>query len=430
MADLIPFKGLVYADSLKDSMDQLTTPPYDIISKEAQKAFYERHPDNVIRLELPIAPDPETPEDNRYVRAKKELDRMRQSGVLKVDDQPALYPYSMTFRDPLTGTERTIHGFVGRIRLEEWEKKIVYPHERTLQGPKEDRMALFKATACSFSQIYLLYPDSRREIMGLLEKHSRERFRAKDGDGVLHTLGAVTNKGAIEAVVASFAKKALFIADGHHRYETYLAYRNYRRSLVSNPDPNAPYEFVTVFLAALEDENLSVLPTHRLVRTLAPDAVSSFVSALASRGTLTRIPAAESDRFLSLLRQSSPQETVIGVAVRDTRELLLCRLNVERGEGVKGLDTYWLQEGILSPLLGITPERIRTEDLLRYDKSAPSVLEKVFGSREYAIGFFIRPVPAKVIEEVSLRGELMPQKSTYFYPKPLTGMVMATLVES
>lgn len=288
-------------------------------------------------------------------------------------------------------------------------------------------MALFKATACSFSQIYLLYPDSRREIIGLLEKHSRERFRAKDADGVLHTLGAVMDKGAIDAVVASFAKKALFIADGHHRYETYLAYRNYRRSLVSSPDPNAPYEFVTVFLAALEDENLSVLPTHRLVRTLAPEAVSSFVSALASRGTLTRIPAAESDRFLSLLRQSSPQETVIGVAVRDAGELLLCRLNVERGEGVKGLDTYWLQEGILSPLLGITPERIRTEDLLRYDKSAPSVLEKVFGSREYAIGFFIRPVPAKVIEEVSLRGELMPQKSTYFYPKPLTGMVMATL---
>ena len=374
-----------------------------------------------------MAPDPETPEDNRYIRAKKELDRMMQSGVLKIDDQPALYPYSMTFRDPLTGTERTIRGFVGRIRLEEWEKKIVYPHERTLQGPKEDRMALFKATACSFSQIYLLYPDSRREIIGLLEKHSRERFRAKDADGVLHTLGAVMDKGAIDAVVASFAKKALFIADGHHRYETYLAYRNYRRSLVSSPDPNAPYEFVTVFLAALEDENLSVLPTHRLVRTLAPEAVSSFVSALASRGTFTRIPAGESDRFLSLLRQSSPQETVIGVAVRDAGELLLCRLNVERGEGVKGLDTYWLQEGILSPLLGITPERIRTEDLLRYDKSAPSVLEKVFGSREYAIGFFIRPVPAKVIEEVSLRGELMPQKSTYFYPKPLTGMVMATL---
>jgi len=427
LADLIAFKGLVYADSLKGSMDQLTTPPYDIISKESQKAFYEKHPDNVIRLELPMAPDPETPEDNRYLRAKKELDRMMRSGVLKIDDQPALYPYTMTFRDPLTGTERTIRGFVGRIRLEEWEKKIVYPHERTLQGPKEDRMALFKATACSFSQIYLLYPDSRREIMGLLEKNSRERFRAKDADGVLHTLGAVTDREVLDAVVGSFAKKSLFIADGHHRYETYLAYRNYRRSLVSSPDPNAPYEYVTVFLAALEDENLSVLPTHRLVRSLPPGEVSSFVSSLASRGTLTRIPSAESDRFLNELRQSSPKETVIGVAVRDTKEFLLVRLSVERGEGVKGLDTYWLQEGILSPILGITPERIRTEDLLRYDKSAPSVIEKVFGSREYALGFFIRPVPAKVIEEVSLRGELMPQKSTYFYPKPLTGMVMAIL---
>ncbi len=427
MADLIPFKGLVYADSLKSSMDLLTTPPYDIISKEAQKAFYDKHPDNVIRLELPIPPDPETPDDNRYLRARKELDRMISSGVLRIDEQPALYPYSMTFRDPLTGNGRTIRGFVGRIRLEEWEKKIVYPHERTLQGPKEDRMALFKATACSFSQIYLLYPDARREIMGALEKQAHERFRATDGDGVVHTLSAVTDKGTISAVVDSFSKKSLFIADGHHRYETYLAYRNYRRSLESSPNPNAPYEFVTVFLAALEDENLSVLPTHRLVRNLSSGDLSSFLSALGARSSITRFSAADSDRFLDELRKSSPAETVIGVAVRDTRELLVSRLKVERGEGVKGLDTYWLQEAVLSPLLGVTPERIRTEDLLRYDKSASSVLEKVFTAREYALGFFIRPVPAKVIEEVSLRGELMPQKSTYFYPKPLTGMVMATL---
>jgi len=427
LADLIPFKGLVYADSLKSSMDRLTTPPYDIISKEAQKAFYDKHPDNVIRLELPIPPDPETPEDNRYTRARKDLDRMISSGVLKIDEDPALYPYSMTFRDPLTGSDRTIRGFVGRIRLEEWEKKIVYPHERTLQGPKEDRMALFKATSCSFSQIYLLYPDAQREIMGLLEKKAKERFRSTDGDGVVHTLSAVTDKATIDAVVGSFARKSLFIADGHHRYETYLAYRNYRRSLEASPNPNAPYEFVTVFLAALEDENLSVLPTHRLVRTLSSEELSTFLSALESRSTITRFPAAESDRFLSTLRQSSPAETVIGVAVRDTKELLICRLKVERGEGVKGLDTYWLQEAVLSAILGITPDRIRTEDLLRYDKSAPSVLEKVFTNGEYPLGFFIRPVPAKVIEEVSLRGELMPQKSTYFYPKPLTGMVMATL---
>ncbi len=427
MSELIPFKGLVYSDSLKNSMDQLTTPPYDIISKEAQKGFYERHPNNVIRLELPIPPDPETPEDNRYLRARKDLDRMIREGSLKIDHQPALYPYSMTFRDPLSGAERTIRGFVGRIRLEEWEKKVVYPHERTLQGPKEDRMALFKATSCSFSQIYLLYPDSQGKVMGLLEKSSHERFRAKDADGVLHVLGAVTDKPTIDSVVGSFSKKALFIADGHHRYETYLAYRNYRRALEASPDPEAPYEFVTVFLAALEDQNLSVLPTHRLVRTLSADAARTFVTDLATRCDVTRFPSSEPGRFLEALRASGPTETVIGVAVRDSNELLLCRLKVERGEGVKGLDTYWLQEGILSPLLGITPERIRTEDLLRYDKSSESILEKVFKSREYALGFFIRPVSPKVIEEVSLRGELMPQKSTYFYPKPLTGMVMARL---
>jgi len=427
MADLIAFNGLVYSDSLKDSMDQLTTPPYDIISREAQKEFYKRHPDNVIRLELPIPPDPETPEDNRYTRAKKDLDRMIHSGSLKIDESPALYTYSMTFRDPLSGTSRTIRGFVGRIRLEEWEKKIVYPHERTLQGPKEDRMALFKATGCSFSQIYCLYPDRDKEVVGLLSRQSRERFRCTDGDGVLHELGAVTDKATIDAVVGSFSKKSLFIADGHHRYETYLAYRNYRRSLESSPNPQAPYEFVTVFLASLEDENLSVLPTHRLVKNIEPESAEKFIKALSSRGHLTKFPSASSSQFLHELRNSSRDSVVIGVAVRDRDELVLCRLNVSRGEGVRGLDTYWLQEGVLSPLLGITPERIKTEDLLRYDKSETSVLEKVFGTKEYSLAFFIRPVSPKVIEEVSLRGELMPQKSTYFYPKPLTGMVMAKL---
>ena len=426
LADLIPFNGLVYAESLKGSIGDLTTPPYDIISKEAQKAFYEKNPNNVIRLELPMAPEPETPESNRYTRARADLDRMLSSGVLTVDPVPALYPYTMTFKDPLTGNSRKIQGFVGRIRLEEWEKKIVYPHERTLQGPKEDRMALFKATSCSFSQIYLLYPDATREIMGLLAPKSVERFRCTDSDNVLHELGAVTDAAILARVTEIFRKKSLYIADGHHRYETYLAYRNYRRSLETSPNPNAPYEFVTVFLAAMEDENLSVLPTHRLVKSI-PGGAKAFLQGLESRASIERFSKDQGDRFLAALRASNPQETVIGVAVSETDELLLCRLNVPRGEGVKALDTYWLQEAVLSPLLNITPERIRTEDLLRYDKSDRSVQEKVFGTRDYALGFFIRPVSAKVIESVTQRGELMPQKSTYFYPKPLTGMVMAKL---
>ncbi len=158
-----------------------------------------------------------------------------------------------------------------------------------------------------------------------------------------------------------------------------------------------------------------------------PGGAKAFLQGLESRASIERFSKAQGDRFLAALRASNPQETVIGVAVSETDELLLCRLNVPRGEGVKALDTYWLQEAVLSPLLNITPERIRTEDLLRYDKSDRSVQEKVFGTRDYALGFFIRPVSAKVIESVTQRGELMPQKSTYFYPKPLTGMVMAKL---
>ena len=159
MAELVPFQGLVYKSELANRMGKLTAPPYDIISKEAQKDFYAADPNNVIRLELPIPPTTETPENNRYTLARKELERMRKEGVLVLDPSPSIYPYSMTYQDPYSRKERTIKGLVARIRLEEWEKKVVYPHEKTLAGPKEDRMALFKETQAAFSQIFCLYPE-------------------------------------------------------------------------------------------------------------------------------------------------------------------------------------------------------------------------------------------------------------------------------
>ena len=261
MSEIVPFRGLVYKNGLKENMDRLTAPPYDIISKEAQKEFYAMDPNNVIRLELPIPPDKETPGNNRYTEARKELDRMRREGILVVDPQPAIYPYSMTYKDPYTRKERTIRGLVARIRLEEWEKKVVYPHEKTLAGPKEDRMSLFKETQAAFSQIFCLYPDPAASVVKKLYASASPRFQAKDQDGVVHALMSVTDPAVLAEVQQYFSKVPLFIADGHHRYETYLAYRNFRRSQEPDAGPNAPFEFITVFLAALEDENLTVLPT-------------------------------------------------------------------------------------------------------------------------------------------------------------------------
>ncbi len=426
MAELIPFKGLVYREGLKDKMDRLTTPPYDIISKEAQKGFYEMDPNNVIRMELPIPPASETPDQNRYVDARKALDRMRSEGVLVLDSVPAIYPYSMTYQDPFTKKERTIRGLVARIRLEEWEKKVVYPHEKTLAGPKVDRMALFKATEAAFSQIFCLFSDPKGEVVDRLYDKAVPRFSATDQDGVRHALSSVTDPETVKFVQEHFSRIPLFIADGHHRYETYLAYRNFRREQNPNAGPDAPFEFITVFFAGLEDPNLTVLPTHRMIHNVLPELSSKLFRPDGILHTEEIFSFENRDQFLRTLVASNTDKIVFGLVRTDPRELRIVSLNQKKSPGVKSLDSWWLQEAVLGPVLGITPERVAKEDLLRYNKSAEEVIKKV-GDGEYPLAFLLRPSSPSVVEEVSLRGELMPQKSTYFYPKPLTGMVMTLL---
>ncbi|KGA94773.1 DUF1015 domain-containing protein [Leptospirillum ferriphilum] len=426
MSEIVPFRGLVYKNGLKENMDRLTAPPYDIISKEAQKEFYAMDPNNVIRLELPIPPDKETPGNNRYTEARKELDRMRREGILVVDPQPAIYPYSMTYKDPYTRKERTIRGLVARIRLEEWEKKVVYPHEKTLAGPKEDRMSLFKETQAAFSQIFCLYPDPAASVVKKLYASASPRFQAKDQDGVVHALMSVTDPAVLAEVQQYFSKVPLFIADGHHRYETYLAYRNFRRSQEPDAGPNAPFEFITVFLAALEDENLTVLPTHRMIHNVPPELISGLFRQEGVLKTEEIFSYENKEQFLKILMSSDTNRILFGLIRKDPRELRIVSLNKEKGAGVRSLDSWWLQESVLGPVLGIVPERVAKEDLLRYSKSAEDVIQKV-GTGEYPVAFLLRPSSPRVVEEVSLRGELMPQKSTYFYPKPLTGMVMTLL---
>ncbi|MHB1606828.1 MAG: DUF1015 domain-containing protein [Leptospirales bacterium] len=426
MAELIPFQGLVYHEKLKDKMDRLTAPPYDIISKEAQKGFYEMDPNNVIRMELPIPPVSETPSNNRYTEARRELDRMRSEGVLVLDGKPAIYPYSMTYSDPFTKKERTIRGLVARIRLEEWEKKVVYPHEKTLAGPKEDRMALFKATEAAFSQIFCLFSDPDGKVVNSLYEKAVPRFRSTDQDGVRHTLSSVTDPATLKSVQDHFARIPLFIADGHHRYETYLAYRNFRREQNPSAGPDAPHEFITVFFAGLEDPNLTVLPTHRMIHNVPQEIYSKLFRPEGILKTEEIFSFENRDQFLRTLVSSDTNRIVFGLVRHDPRELRIVSLDQKKSPGVKSLDSWWLQDAVLGPVLGITSERVAKEDLLRYNKSAEEVIKKIMGG-EYPLAFLLRPSSPSVVEEVSLRGELMPQKSTYFYPKPLTGMVMTLL---
>ncbi|BAM08038.1 hypothetical protein LFE_2367 [Leptospirillum ferrooxidans C2-3] len=426
MAEVQPFKGLVYPDSLKGKMESLTTPPYDIISKEAQEEFYKKDPNNVIRLELPKGFEGEVPGKNRYSQAASDLARMISEGVLVEDSVPAFYTYKMSYRFGPENELRTVEGFIGRVRLEEWEKKVVYPHERTLAGPKEDRMALFRATKASFSQIYCVYSDPSAKIMGSLSSASVPRFRCVDGDGVIHEVASVTDPKVVSAVSAFFPSTPLFIADGHHRYETYLAYRNERRKEDPNAGPNAPFEFVTVFLVAMENPGLTVLPTHRMVHNVGENPWAALTGSKSPLKTVATFPVGQETAFQKALLESPPGEILFGMVGGSPVEYRIVSLPRAKGPGVQALDSYWLQEGVLAEVLSVTRERVAKEDLLRYSKSADEVIKKIRAG-EYPVAFILRPTGARVVEDVSLRGELMPQKSTYFYPKPLTGMVMRLL---
>jgi uncharacterized protein (DUF1015 family) len=262
--------------------------------------------------------------------------------------------------------------------------------------------------------------------MGSLSSASVPRFRCVDGDGVIHEVASVTDPKVVSAVSAFFPSTPLFIADGHHRYETYLAYRNERRKEEPNAGPNAPFEFVTVFLVAMENPGLTVLPTHRMVHNVGENPWAALTGSKSPLKTVATFPVGQETAFQKALLESPPGEILFGMVGGSPVEYRIVSLPRAKGPGVQALDSYWLQEGVLAEVLSVTRERVAKEDLLRYSKSADEVIKKIRAG-EYPVAFILRPTGARVVEDVSLRGELMPQKSTYFYPKPLTGMVMRLL---
>ncbi len=266
MAEIKPLRGIRYDDRrFAGELGDLLAPPYDVIDAAEQAELYARHPNNVVRLDLNEIRPTDHPEDNRYTRARRHLMDWLAQGVLKVESEAALYVHDQEFDDG-KGGRALRRGFIGRVRLAEYDEKIVLPHERTLRGPKIDRLELMKATEANLSQVFLLYSDPERAVDAALDaaRAAEPALDVTTADGIRHRLWPVTDAGAVATVEAFFADQALLIADGHHRYETALAYRDFRRGLTETGGPDAPYEFVTSFMVNMNDPGLLVFPTHRL----------------------------------------------------------------------------------------------------------------------------------------------------------------------
>jgi uncharacterized protein (DUF1015 family) len=432
MAQVSPFRGIRYHESIP--LDEVVAPPYDVIPAAQAAELRKRSPHNAVHLDLPVAPG-ETAHDAAYTLAATAFARWQTDGVLARDATPGLYVIDQTYQGP-DGRERTRRGFVARLRLADFAERVVLPHERTHAGPKVDRLSLYRAAHADLSQIFLLVPDDDGEVGATLAAAasaapSASAREARDSDGNLHRIVPLAGPG-VKRLVTLLGARPLYIADGHHRYETALAYRDERRAA---GDLSA--DTLMVYLCSMSDPGLTVFPTHRLVRDVDVPPLVELLARLqpffslvgapvhgleACRGVLDRLgEQADPGRVFGLyLSREDVCVTVESRAPEAARRLVASGFSPDAA----GLAVTVLHELILHDALGMEPGQ--AEQHIDYAKSMPDALSMLAGGR-YEFGAFLNATLVSQVRAIADNGETMPQKSTYFYPKLLTGLVFDAL---
>jgi uncharacterized protein (DUF1015 family) len=431
-----PFRALRFDPSVVGDLTNVVAPPYDVIGEERRAELVTRHPANVVRLDLPAEEAGDEP-DERYRRAARTLAAWRSDGTFRKDPHPSIYVYEQTYCVPGTTTERTQRGFFGRLRLESFEPgSAVLPHERTLSGPKEDRYKLLRATGVNTSPVVAMYRDVSRRSAQLLDDLTSgpPAVDVIDDEGTRHRLWPVPADGedpntAVAGILGVAARGPITIADGHHRYETALRYRDERR-MTRSCDEDPAFDYLLVLLLDA-GEPLTVLPTHRLVRAGA--GTGSHADILERARDLFEVDeGVERERLLAAF--DSPGEGGrgrFGVWIGgggDRGAILSARRYQFRpylpvgGDAVRGLDVTLLGVA-LEQLLGIDAAAV-SSGAIGYTKSAREALDTVDRGDEFDLAFLLDPTPVADILAVAADGDVMPQKSTYFYPKALTGLVI------
>jgi uncharacterized protein (DUF1015 family) len=431
-----PFRALRFDPSVVGDLGDVVAPPYDVIDAERRSELVARSPANVVRLDLP-ADEPGDEPDDRYRRAARTLAAWRSDGTFRKDPHPSLYVYEQTYCVPGGATERTQRGFFARLRLETFEPgATVLPHERTLAGPREDRYKLLRATGVNTSPVVALYRDAAGRSGELLDELTQRAptVDVTDDEGTRHRLWAVPADGAdpdpsVAALLALAGRGPVTIADGHHRYETALRYRDERR-MTRSCDEDPAFDYLLVLLLEA-GEPLTVLPTHRLVRSGAGSGAREEV--LARARELFDVEEVGRDGLLAAFE--SPAEgghgrfgLWIGRAGGGRGALLTARreafgpLLPSGGDAVRHLDVTLLGVA-LERLLGVDASAV-SEGAIGFTKSAREALDVVERGDEFDVALLLEATPVAAILAVAADGDVMPQKSTYFYPKALTGLVI------
>jgi len=431
MADVRPFRGIRYDMAQVGSMADVVAPPYDVIDPALQDRFYQASPYNVIRLELNREEPGDDAGTSRYTRAARFLKEWRREGVLREEESPALYVYHQTFE--VEGRSYTRKGFLARVRLEPFGVGKIFPHEQTLSGPKADRLALFNATQFNLSPIFGLYPDAENDVLRAAEAGLRDRtpLEATDHLGVLNRLWPVFDGPAHTAVQGLMGQRPVFIADGHHRYETGLKFRDDLEAAGELQGPDDPANFCMMMLVGMSDPGLLILPTHRLVSGFPGLTAEALTERLAAEFSVT--PAGEGEsgaRSAWETIEAGGDQDVLGFGtVADGRwmtarlrsDARMDRLAPDHSAEWRALGVSILHELVLKALLG--PAGNPTT---RYVHLLDEVLAAADG-RECDLACLVPPAGMDHVESIASNLEKMPPKSTYFYPKLLSGLVLNPL---
>ena len=442
MAVLFPFQGLRYNPNKVKDIRKVICPPYDVIDAQAQDRYYKSHEYNLIRVELGKDTPDDTPSKNRYTRGAAFLKDWIKKEVLIRDAEPSFYLYKMDYSLPKIG-EKTLTGFFSLAQLEEIGRGNILPHEFTFPSAKQDRLRLMRACHANISPIFMLYSDPAGDIITHLERcvdeaHPLANF--VDEDDVHHRFWKVSSPPSWSAVIEALKDKPFFIADGHHRYETALNFRNEMRAHEKSGGPSAgtpkPYDSVSVFCSNMDDAGISLLPIHRVILNPLPFDLKTLRQRLARSFEVTHLSfnnATENKtrkRLLDEMKTLAPSATVFGMYAKTEQAYHLLKLKKEAAPSPSGtakpidsLDVSRFQKVILGDTLGMMGSAAKKEGRIQFVKDDETAVKQV-KSGEAGLAFFLNATLISQVREVVLAGDRMPQKSTYFHPKPVTGLVI------
>jgi len=434
MVEIAPFKGISYNKEKISVLDDVMSPPYDIISPTMQQSLYDKHPHNYVRLILGKQFEDDTPNNNRYTRAKQQLDAMMKEVILQPSEKPAIYPYKITYS--VDGTDRVMHGFFVLLKLDP-SYELVKAHERTLSKPKADRLNLMRACHANLEPIQLLYIDKKDSIRAVIDRQVDEpMITVKGYDGFSHSLWKLDDEQVISQIADQLKDKLLFIADGHHRYQTAINYAEEMKKKTGDTNEKAPFNYRMVILVNMFDKGLAILPTHRFIKKSDVD-LDNLMKRLNEFFTVEEKIISEGTRDYERLSHQIKQDIASAkkhkFALYTKHRYYVLTLKDEqsmdtfaedRSSTWRTLDVSILHKIVLEHLMGITQDNL--EDHVSYTRVDEEALKHV-DDGTYDLSILMNATKIEELKAVADAGEHMPQKSTYFLPKMLSGLVMYSM---